>query len=153
MKTPEQLQAELDAANTKLAALQAADKKRATDTRHAEHLSFADGLVAAAKWPAGAKDVLVATLDHLAEPEGVVSFGEGEAAKPLHQALREQLDALPASVSFGEFARKGSGTGGALSNQQIADRAAAYQARRQAAGQNITLSDAVDAVNAGTDQA
>lgn len=151
-KTPEELQAELDAANTQLQALQAAETKRATDARHAEHASFCESLVAAAKWPAGAKDVLVATLDQLAEPAGVVSFGEGDAAKPLHQALREQLQSLPESVSFGEFARKGGGSEGAMTNQQVADRAAAYQARRQAAGQNITMSQAIDAVNAGTDK-
>jgi hypothetical protein len=156
MKNAEELRADLDAANAKLQAMQAADKKRAADTRHAEHLSFAEGLVAAAKWPAGAKDVLVATLDHLAEPQvadqGVVSFGEGDAAKPLHQALRDQLQAMPATVSFAEVATKGGGAGGALTNQQVADRAAAYQKRRAGAGQNITLSEAVDAVNAGTDK-
>lgn len=151
-KTPEQLQADLDAANARVQELQAAEAKRASDTRHAEHVSFAEGLVKEAKWPAGAKDVLVATLDHLAQPEGVVSFGEGDAAKPLHQALREQLQVMPESVSFAEFARKGSGSAGALTNQQVADRAAAYQARRAAAGQNITLSDAVDAVHAGADK-
>lgn len=151
MKTPEQLQSELDAANAQLNALQAADKKRAADTRHAEHVSFADGLVAAAKWPAAGKDLLVATLDHLDQPEGVVSFGEGDAAKPLHQALREQLQVMPESVSFGEIAKNG-GSKGAMTNQQVADRAAAYQSRRKAAGQNISMSEAVDAVNAGTDQ-
>lgn len=152
MKTPEQLQADLDAANARVQELQVAETKRTTDARHAEHVSFAEGLVAAAKWPAGAKDVLVATLDHLALPEGVVSFGEGDAAKPLATALQEQLTALPPSVSFAEIARKGGGSGGALTNQQVADRAAAYQARRAVAGQNITLSDAIDAVNAGTDK-
>lgn len=157
MKTTEQLQAELDASNARVQELQAAEEKRVKDAHHAEHLSFAEGLVAAAKWPAAAKDVLVATLDHLAHPQtsdtSVVSFGEGDAAKPLHQALREQLQSLPESVSFAEIARKGGGTGGALTNQQVADRAAAYQARRKDAGHNITLSEAIDAVNAGTDQA
>lgn len=152
MKNAEELQADLDAANAQLQAMQAADKKRAADTRHAEHLSFADGLVAAAKWPAGAKDVLVATLDHLAEPDGVVSFGEGDTAKPLHQALRDQLQELPESVSFAEFAKKGGGANGALTNQQVADRAADYQKRLAAKGKNITLSEAIDAVNAGTDK-
>lgn len=151
-KTPEQLQADLDAANARVQELQAAEAKRASDTRHAEHVSFAEKLVTEARWPAGAKDVLVATLDHLAQPEGVVSFGEGDAAKPLHQALREQLQAMPVSVSFGEFAKKGDAAGGGLTNQQVADRASAYQARRKAAGQNISMSEAVDAVNAGTDK-
>lgn len=152
MKTTEQLQADLDASNARVQELQAAETKRIKEASHNEHVSFAEGLVTAAKWPAGAKDVLVATLDHLATPDGVVSFGEGDAAKPLHLVLREQLQALPATVDFGEFARKGGAVGGALTNQQVADRAASYQARRKEAGQNITLSEAVDAVNAGTDK-
>jgi hypothetical protein len=153
MKTVEQLQAELDASNAQLQTLQAAEKKREADVRHAEHLSFADGLVAAAKWPAGAKDVLVATLDHLAQPDGVVSFGEGDAAKPLHQALREHLQDMPESVSFAEIARKSAASGGALTDRQVADRAADYQKRLAAKGQNITISEAIDAVNSGADQA
>jgi len=152
-KTPEQLQSELDAVNAQLQTLQAAEKKREADVRHAEHLSFADGLVAAAKWPAGAKDVLVATLDHLAQPDGVVSFGEGDAAKPLHQALREHLQDMPESVSFAEIARKSAASGGALTDRQVADRAADYQKRLAAKGQNITISEAIDAVNSGADQA
>lgn len=145
-KTPEQLQADLDAANTQLAALQAAEKKRVTDTRHAEHVSFADGLVAAAKWPAGLKDVLVATLDTLAQPQAsdaaVVSFGEGDAAKPLHQALREQLDALPPSVSFGEFAKGGKSAGGD-DPSVISAKAVQYQQDQAAKGINVNTAEAV----------
>lgn len=146
-KTPEQLQAELDAAHAQLSALQAAEKKRATDARHAEHLSFADGLVAAAKWPAGARDVLVATLDHLAEPEGVVSFGEGDAAKPLHQVLREQLQAMPESVSFGEFA-KGGKDKVADDPSVIAVKAVAYQKEQAAKGIAVNTAEAVKHVSA-----
>lgn len=145
-KTPEQWQAELDAANAKLSDLQAAEKKRAVDARHAEHLSFADGLVTAAKWPAGLKDVLVATLDTLAQPAdagaAVVSFGEGDAAKPLHQALREQLDALPASVSFAEFAKGGDEAAGS-DPSVIAARAVAYQTEQAAKGVTVNTAEAV----------
>lgn len=110
-KTPEQLQADLDAANTQIQSLQAAERQRDADTRHAAHVSFAESLVAQARWPGGAKDVLVATLDHLAQPDGVVSFGEGDAAKPLAEVLQERLKALPPSVTFGEVATKGAGAG------------------------------------------
>lgn len=161
-KTVEQLQAELDTSNTALKTLRdaeavrvAADRTAAATTRHTEHVSFCEGLVAAAKWPQAAKDVLVSALDVLATPgetSGVVSFGEGDAAKPLATALQEQLQTLPPSVSFGEFAKKGDGGQGALSNKQIADRAAAYRDRRSAAGQAISLSEAIDAVNSGTDK-
>lgn len=152
MKTQEQLQAEVDAANREAAehrkradALEKAERDRATAALHKEHASFADGLVSSARWPAGAKDVLVATLDHLATPpaEGaVVSFGDGEAAKPLHQVLREQLQALPAQVSFSEFAGRGSG-GSDASPEAIAAKAVAYQADEATKGRVINTADAV----------
>jgi len=151
-KTVEQLQAELDASKAETAALRASEAKRAADARHAEHVSFADTLVADAKWPKDASGVLVAVLDVLAKPEGVVSFGEGDAAKPLPKALQEQLSALPPSVSFSEFAKNGAAKA-ALSDQEVAGRARAYQERMQGKGQTVSLSQAIDAVNAGTDQA
>lgn len=162
MKTVEQLQAELDASNASLQTLRAADETRqATErtaqaaTRHAGHVSFAEGLVAAAKWPRDAQAVLVQALDVLATPaeSGVVSFGEGDAAKPLASVLQEQLQSLPASVSFSEFAKKGAAAGGALSNSEVAARAVAYRNRQGDAGNVITMSQAIDAVNNGTDQA
>jgi len=115
MKTAEQLQAEVDAANrerdaatARATSLEQADRQRQVDARHNEHVSFADTMVSEARWPAGSKDLLVATLDHLATPaeSGVLSFGDGEAAKPLHQVLREQLQALPSQVSFKQIATK-----------------------------------------------
>lgn len=160
-KTVEQVQAELDAANKALQGLQTAEATRlaterqaATATRHASHVSFSEGLVNEAKWPAAGKDALVAVLDMLATPvdSGVVSFGEGDDAKPLALVLQEQLQAFPATVSFGEFAKKGSG-GAVLSNQDVATRASEYQARMAAKGNNISIGQAVDAVNAGTDKA
>lgn len=151
MKTPEQLQAELDAANTQIQTLQAADRKRDADTRHAAHVSFAESLVAEARWPGGATDVLVATLDHLAQPDGVVSFGEGDAAKPLAEVLQAQLKALPQSVSFGEFARKGSGSGGgeAAGPEVVAARAVAYQNEQAAKGERVNTAEAVAHVSRG----
>lgn len=151
-KTPEELQAELDAANAQMAELRAAEAKRIADTRHAEHVSFCDHLVAEAKIPAAMKDVIAVTLDELASKPGVVSFGEGDQEKPLHEALKDQLKAMPASVSFGEFAKKPGGGSGDMTNQQVAERASAYQQRRAAAGQQITIGQAIDAVNAGTDK-
>ena len=148
-KTPEQLQAELDAANTQIQTLQAADRQRDADTRHAAHVSFAESLVAEARWPGGAKDVLVATLDHLAQPEGVVSFGEGDAAKPLAEVLQAQLKALPPSVSFGEFARKGSGGGETAGPEVVAARAVAYQTEQAAKGERVNTAEAVAHVSRG----
>lgn len=160
-KTKEQLQAELDTANTALAsertartALEEADRKRATSALHDGNVSFADKLIAGARWPAAAKDVLVATLDHLSGPGDVVSFGEGDSKKPLIDELRAQLEALPEQVSFAEHAtrRKGAAGAGGLTDRQVAARATAYQERQALKGINLTTGQAIDAVNAGTDQ-
>ena len=150
MKTVEQLQAELDASNASLQTLRAADEARqATErtslatTRHAGHVSFAEGLVAAAKWPAGAKGVLVSALDVLATPadSGVVSFGEGDAAKPLAAVLQEQLLTLPTSVSFGEHAKNGGS--GEQTPGAIAAKAVTYQAEQAAKGITVNTGEAV----------
>jgi hypothetical protein len=141
MKTVEDLQAELAASQAETKRLQDAEIKRAADVRHADHVSFADGLVAAAIWPAAAKDVLVATLDHLAEPAGVVSFGEGDAAKPLHLALQEQLKTLPPNVSFSEHAIRGGSND--ASPEVIAAKAVAYQEEQAAKGRKINSAEAV----------
>lgn len=154
-KTQEQLQADLDAANVQLGELRNAETKRAADARHADNASFADSLIAAAKWPAGAKEVLVASLNHLSTPvdSACVSFGDGDAAKPLHEVLREQLTALPPVVSFAEVARKGAGAGSALTDRQMSDRARAHIARVAAnGGRSISMGQALDAVRAGTDK-
>jgi hypothetical protein len=142
-KTAEQLQADLDAANATIAARDKADADRAAAERHTANVSFADALVAEAKWPAGAKDVLVATLDHLATPgtnAGVVSFGDGDAAKPLADVLREQLQAMPASVSFGEVAKGGSKQADAEDAHALASKATALI--NESAAKGITLNAA-----------
>lgn len=115
-------QAQLEAARKQAADLQAenqrllaAQAQAAATARHVDHVSFADGLVEQGRWPAGHKEVLVATLDHLAEPAtaGTVSFGDGTAAQPLHQVLREQLASLPVQVPQGEMASKKAGAAAA----------------------------------------
>jgi hypothetical protein len=143
MKTAEQLQTELDAANLQVKTLQGAETQRAHDTRHASHVSFAEGLVKEARWPATAKDVLVATLDAVSRPADVVSFGEGEAAKPLVDVLQEQLKAMPPAVSFAEFAGKGSGGAADMSAPAVAARAITYQTEQAAKGIVLNTAQAV----------
>ena len=91
------------------------DLKRDAEGRHAQHVSFCDKLIGESRLPAGAKDVMVATLDHLATPAdaGVLSFGDGDARKPLVDVLREQLGQLPPQVSFKTIATKPASEGGA----------------------------------------
>lgn len=142
-KTPEQLQTELDAAQAENKTLRDAERQRLADGTHAGHVSFAESLIAEARWPAESKDVLVATLDHLSRPSDVVSFGEGDAAQPLAQVLQAQLRAMPPSVSFGEFAKKGSGSGEAAGPGAIAGKALAYQNEQASKGNRVNTAEAV----------
>lgn len=155
-QTEEQLRQQLGERDAEIRRLQAAEASRQAAQRHADHVSFTDGLVSGGRWPAGMKDVLVATLDALATPaaadKGVVSFGDGDAAKPLHVVLQEQLKALPERVSFGEIATKGTATAGQMTDRQKADRAAAYRADMARKGTQISIGQAIDAVEAGLDK-
>jgi hypothetical protein len=112
--TPEQ-KAALEAENAQLkqqiADSAARDKASAAAARHAEHASFAEAQVTAGRLTPAQRDVAVAALDALSEAP--VEFGEGDAKKPLTEAFKEFLAALPKQVEFGEVAGKGSAGAGA----------------------------------------
>jgi hypothetical protein len=99
-----QLQADLDAARNTLQA-------QATAANTAAHTAFAEALIAEARVAPADKALLIATLDHLEPPvlagsqaPQVVEFGEGDAKKPMAEALKDWLKALPKRVEFGEQA-------------------------------------------------
>jgi len=73
------------------------------EAAHAEHAAFADSLVQAGKLTPALAKTIVATLDHLAETPAL-QFAEGNKTQPLHQAVREALAALPATIPMGEAA-------------------------------------------------
>lgn len=102
--TPEEAAA-LKAQNESLAAqvdtLNAEKKETARLALHAEHASFAEGLVKSGRMVPGIAPLIVATLDHLAETESPM-FGEGNDAKPLPAALKAALSAAPVVVDFAE---------------------------------------------------
>lgn len=115
--TPEQ-KAALEAENAKLktdleklkkeaADFAEAEKTRAGAARHIEHVAFAEALVREGKMLPAQKDVAVAQLDHLAGADKVIEFGEGDAKKPLIDAFKEFLKALPRQVEFSELAAGG----------------------------------------------
>lgn len=135
---------------------QAAERAAAaTKERRLAHASFAEELVKEGRWPAGSKDVLVATLDAVSTPDATgqsLSFGEGDGAQPLATALTAQLKALPVVVSFGEVATHGAAGGEQPSNRAVADRAGAWKRKQEAAGNSVSFADAVAAVNAGLDK-
>lgn len=102
--------AELAAQNAQLlqriAALEAAAAAAAAREHHAANAAFAEGLVQRGQLPAAQRSAVLAVLN-AAQSLGTattVDFGEGRPAQGLHAALRQLLSALPASVSFGEFA-------------------------------------------------
>lgn len=78
-----------------------ADKEAAR--RHGANVAFAEGLVQQARIPGTFAPVLVATLDALESAQGdTLAFGEGDAAKPLHTAIKDHLATLPEIIAFGE---------------------------------------------------
>lgn len=95
------------------AAFAEAEKKRAADVRHAEHAAFAEGLTKEGKLLPAHKDVAVATLDFMAGQEQVVAFGEGDAKKPLADAFRGLLQAMPKQVEFSEVGKGDAAAGAA----------------------------------------
>jgi hypothetical protein len=109
------LEAENAAHKAKLVEFAEAEKKRAADVRHADHLSFAEGLVQAGKLLPASKEVAVATMDFMAAQEEVVEFGEGDAKKPLIDAFKAFLQAQPKQVEFAEVAGAGGDAGGTVS--------------------------------------
>jgi hypothetical protein len=105
--TPEQkaaLEAENAQLKSQLAESTARDKTAAAAARHAGHASFAEEQVTAGRLTPAQRDVAVAALDALAEAP--VEFGEGDGKKPLAEAFKEFLAALPVQVEFAEAATK-----------------------------------------------
>lgn len=86
--------------------------KAAADARHADHVSFAEGLVKDAKLAPAGKAKLVAIMDRLGETPDVVSFGEGDGDKlaPV-AALKSLLSGAKPLVSLGEAAPAEKGGG------------------------------------------
>jgi hypothetical protein len=109
-----ELEAENAANKARLAEFAEAEKKRAADARHADHLSFAEGLVKEGKLLPANKDLAVATLDYMAGQEQVIEFGEGDAKKPLIDAFKKFLQAQPKQVEFGEVAGAGGDADGTV---------------------------------------
>lgn len=105
--TPEE-KARLEAENAelrqRLAASDAAAREQATATRHATHVSFAEGLIGAGKLPPAHKDLIIAVMDFAAAQEQVVEFGEGDAKQPLVDGFKAYLEAQPVDQIFKEFA-------------------------------------------------
>ncbi len=86
---------------SKLAADEAALKKRLGELAHAENVAFAETLVVEGKLIAASKDKLVSILDAV-PAETAVSFAADAQPTPIDKALRDLLAAQPKVVSFGK---------------------------------------------------
>lgn len=131
--------AELAAQNAQLlqriAALEAAAAAAAAREHHAANAAFAEGLVQRGQLPAAQRSTALAVLN-AAQSLGTattVDFGEGRPAQGLHAALRQLLSALPASVSFGEFATCERAASPAPDNPLIADAQRRFQSATRTA--------------------
>lgn len=85
--------------------LHRAENERRAESIRQENVAFAEALVSQARIPA-AMAAQVAAIGAQLQQTPDVEFGEGDAKKPIHQAFRELLQALPPSVEFGEFATR-----------------------------------------------
>jgi len=86
-----------------LAEANAARAKDAADRAHEKNLAFAEQLANDTRIGKDSVPVITAALDALQSVENL-NFGEGDAAKPLHQVFSETLSAMPPRVEFGETA-------------------------------------------------
>lgn len=103
----DKLQAENAVLAKRVADMEAAQAKSAADQRHADNVAFAESISKEGRLKADHIPLVATVLDQLQIPNGdgnSVEFGEGDAAQPLHKALRGFLSALPASVEFSEQA-------------------------------------------------
>lgn len=127
-------------------------KKKEAETRHAEHVSFAEGLVKEGKLLPVHKDKVVGILDFADGLEnGVVEFGEGEGktTQPVSEAFREFLTGQPKIVEFGEIAGGDGKTVDTDNAEAIAKAAVEFQESEAKAGRTITITDAVNHITKG----
>ena len=139
---------ELENAEMKIKAAEFAEAQARTKHAaiHTDHVAFAETLIKAGKLLPAHKDVTVANLDFMANQEGVIEFGEGDAKKPLLDALKAQLQATPKLVEFSEIAGgKGVGDGNDAEPDasQIAAKAIEFQESERVAGRTVNSAQAV----------
>ena len=159
MKTPEELQAELDAANARIADLEAKEaadfaEKQAEAERVAKEAERVlvetkiDALIAVGKVLPAERSQLVAYAASLQDGETVVEFGEGEAAQKFSQRgfFLNSLEARPVAVDFKEHSKRDDG----VNPDDMADDEVAAQARELVkTGKVRNFSEAVAQVRNG----
>lgn len=128
-----------------------AEKQRKTESAHASHLAFAEGLVKAGQLSIPQKNIITAVLDYMAGHDDAIEFGEGDAKQPLIDVFKtDVLAKLPKLIEFGEI---GAPAGDVQSvdfsdPQQLADAATRYQVAQAAQGVAVSDIDAIKHVGA-----
>ena len=129
-----------------LAARQAELDAREVEHRHADHVSFADSLVADARLPSGNKDKVVALLDGAADLDAdEIEFADGNETKKavLADLLKDVLKTQPKIVEFGEVDLGDAPNGDEPDASTIADEALAFHASQREKGIEVSTSAAV----------
>lgn len=159
MKTAEELQAELEAANARIADLEAKEaadfaEKQAEAERVAKEAERVlvetkiDALIAVGKVLPAERSQLVDYAASLQDGETVVEFGEGEAAQKFSQRgfFLNSLEARPVAVDFKERSGRDDG----VNPDDMADDEVANKARELVkAGEAKNFSEAVAKVRTG----
>lgn len=129
------------------------EKKRVVAARHAENVSFTEGLIKAGKLLPVAKDQTVALLDNLGAQDAAIEFGEGDGKKSATALAlyKAQLEALPKVVEFGEKAGGEGATGdGEMAPETLAAKAIEFQESEAKAGRTVNSAQAVAHVKQST---
>lgn len=134
-------EADLSAREAALKARETAVEKAAAEARHADNVSFAEGLIAQAKLSPAGKPLLVGVLDELGDT-AAVSFGEAGELTPV-AALKKLLGGAQPLVSLGEIAGADKGEPGAADPATLAADAISFAEAEAKAGRTITIAAAV----------
>lgn len=136
---------------------EAALNKREQEQREADLVDFAEARVKAGQLLPKDKARVLTFMKALPPTAMCVEFGEGDTKTetPAVEVFKQFLEGLPKLVEFAEVGKTGvtgENVTDGLTDKQVADRAQAYKAKRDAAGNHISFSEAVNAVHAGTDK-
>ncbi|MFP4137474.1 MAG: hypothetical protein ACLFSR_03860 [Halomonas sp.] len=154
--TKEELEAkaaELEAERQRLAAERAefAESQRELDKKGLR-LEL-EQIAAEGRIPPAHVDALVEFMAQQEQGTDQVAIEFGESAERLapREFMRQFLRSLPKAIDYAEHA-PGESAGDGMSLHEKAERARAYRTRQAEAGREISFSEAVRAVTAGTDQ-
>ena len=110
------LREENEAQARQLAELRAADAQRKQAAVLAENTAFAESMASEARIPASMTAQVAAIGAQLATAQDV-EFGEGDAKKPIGEAFRDFVRALPKQVEFGEQASRDRAAGAVATDE------------------------------------